>query len=510
MKVRGKKHGSQMIGLLLALVLLLSACGTAAPQEEKKKAEERPTLRWLTTGDAAAKPIEENDRVIQAIEDKLGIDLVVEVVPEGSVEKVNVAMASGSLPDIVTGAFGTSATQQWVKDGMVIALDDYLAAAPALKKRLDEDYAWDLTDGKHYGVPFITQFKSANTLVVMRQDWLDKLNLKYPTTLEEMKAVLLAFTKNDPDGNGKDDTYGYTATKPGSNGSPFEWVFFGYGIPYADYSLDKDGNVIPFFEDPAYVEAMKYIKELWDAGAIDPELMLNTNPKKEEKFYQGKTGAMQAALFRHVNRIESSLKQLYPDASIAYGMAPKGPDGKFGLSKQGKNGMYTCVTADCKAPEKAVALLDLLLSEEGINLVRLGIEGVHYTKDGDKIVLNEEERAKDAFSPNGWAHALAWGVFFWPLESSYLPETEPARDRALESVELATACQVKNLISTKTPLEVKNGGMLADIEVQYFSDMLQGKIGIEEGIKKLSEEWRKQGGEELLKEINEIYKSSKK
>ena len=81
MKVRGKKHGSQMIGLLLALVLLLSACGTAAPQEEKKKAEERPTLRWLTTGDAAAKPIEENDRVIQAIEDKLGIDLVVEVVP---------------------------------------------------------------------------------------------------------------------------------------------------------------------------------------------------------------------------------------------------------------------------------------------------------------------------------------------------------------------------------------------------------------------------------------------
>ena len=77
-------------------------------------------------------------------------------------------------------------------------------------------------------------------------------------------------------------------------------------------------------------------------------------------------------------------------------------------------------------------------------------------------------------------------------------------------MELATACQVKNLISTKTPLEVKNGGMLADIEVQYFSDMLQGKIGIEEGVKKLSEEWRKQGGEELLKEINEIYKSSKK
>ncbi len=505
MKVRGKQHGIRIAGLLLALVMLLSACAGT-----EKKAEEKPTLRWLTTGDTAAKPIEENDRIIQAIEDKLGIDLVIEVVPEGSVEKVNVAMASGTLPDIVTGAFGTSATQGWIKDGMVIALDQYLDAAPALKKRLLEDYAWDLVDGKHYGVPFITQFKSANALVVLRQDWLDKLNLKYPTTLEEMKQVLMAFTKNDPDGDGKDNTYGYTAVKPSGNGSPFEWVFFGYGIPYADYSLDKDGNVIPFFEDPAYVEAMKYIKELWDNGVIDPEIMLNTNPKKEEKFYQGKSGAMLAALFRHVNRIESSLKQLYPEASIAYGMAPKGPEGKFGLSKQGKSGMYTCVTSSCKAPEKAVALIDFLLSEEGTNLVRLGIEGVHYTKEGDKLVMNEEERAKDAFSPNGWAHALAWGVFFWPLESNYLPETEPARDRALESVELATACQVKNLISTKTPLEVKNGGMLSDIEVQYFSDMLQGKIGIEEGVKKLSEEWRKQGGDELLKEINEIYKSSKK
>ncbi|RRD95087.1 extracellular solute-binding protein [Clostridiales bacterium COT073_COT-073] len=501
-----KKWGKKLTALLLAAAMAgsLAACGG-----DTKKAEQRPTLRWLTTGDTAAKPMEENDRVIKAIEDKLGIDLVVEVVPEASVEKVNVAMASGTLPDIVTGAFGTSATQQWIQDGMVIALDDYLKNAPALAKRLNDDYGWDLVDGKHYGVPFINQLNSANSLIVFREDWLKKLNLKYPETLEEMKETLIAFTKNDPDGDGKDNTYGYTAVKPSSGGNPFEWVFFAYGIPYADYSLDKDGNVIPWFEDPAYIPAMKYIKELWDAGVVDPEIMLNTNPKKEEKFYQGKAGSMLAALFRHVNRIEGNLKQLFPEAAIAYGMAPKGPEGKFGLSKQGKSGMYTCVTKACKAPEKAVALIDFLLSEEGKNLVRLGIEGVHYKKDGDKIVINEEERAKDAFSPNGWAHAMAWGIFFWPLESSYLPDSEPARDRAIESVDLATACQVKNLVPVRTPLEVKNGGMLGDMVVQYFSDMLQGKIEIEAGVKKLSEEWRKQGGEEMLKELNAEYQKKK-
>lgn len=504
MKTWGKKTTALVVAM--TMVLSLVACGGG---ESGKGGQERPTIKWLTTGDTAAKPMEENDRVIQAIEDKLGIELVVEVVPEASVEKVNVAMASGDLPDIVTGAFGTSATQQWIQDGMVIALDDYLANAPALKKRLDEEYAWDLVDGKHYGVPFINQLNSANALIVFREDWLDKLGLKYPETLEEMKEVLIALTEGDPDGDGKDNTYGYTAVQPSSGGNPFEWVFFAHGIPYADYSLDKDGNIIPWFEDPAYIPAMEYIKDLWDRGVIDPEIMLNTNPKKEEKFYQGKSGAMLAALFRHVSRIEGNLKQLYPEATITYGLGPKGPEGKFGISKQGKNGMYTCITTECKNPEKAVALIDLLLSEEGQNLVRLGIEGVHYSKDGDKIVLNEEERGKDAFSPNGWAHALAWGIFFWPLESSYLPETEPDRDRALESVELATASQVKNLVPIRTPLEVKNGGMLGDMVVQYFSDMLQGKIEIEAGVKKLSEEWRKQGGEEMLKELNAEYQKTK-
>ena len=65
-------------------------------------------------------------------------------------------------------------------------------------------------------------------LIIFRQDWLDKLGLKYPETLDDMKNVLIAFTNNDPDGNGKNDTYGYTAEKPSSSSgvTPFDWVFF--------------------------------------------------------------------------------------------------------------------------------------------------------------------------------------------------------------------------------------------------------------------------------------------
>ncbi len=254
---------------------------------------------------------------------------------------------------------------------------------------------------------------------------------------------------------------------------------------------------------------MTYIKELWDAGAIDPELMLNDMSKKEEKFYQGKAGMMPAPLFRHVTRHENSVRELFPDASICYDLSPAGPDGARGLSKQGKSGMMTCITAACKNPDKAAAFVDFMVSEEGNNLLRLGIEGIHYTKDGDEIVFNEEERAKDAFSPNGWAHALAWGSFCWPLESNYIPVTDPNRERALHTVDLATQCQVPNLIKQKTQVEIENGAAVDDIYTQYFSDMLQGKLSIEEGVEQLSKSWRSQGGEEILEAVNAEYQKTK-
>ena len=341
--------------------------------------------------------------------------------------------------------------------------------------------------------------------MIIRQDWLDNLGLSYPQTLDEMKDVMLAFTNDDPDGDGQNNTYGYTAEKPGQ----FDWVFFAYGLPYADYSLDENDQVIPVFEDPAFVKGMTYIKELWDAGAIDPELMLNDMSKKEEKFYQGKAGMMPAPLFRHVTRHENSVRELFPDASICYDLSPAGPDGARGLSKQGKSGMMTCITAACKNPDKAAAFVDFMVSEEGNNLLRLGIEGIHYTKDGDEIVFNEEERAKDAFSPNGWAHALAWGSFYWPLESNYIPVTDPNRERALHTVDLATQCQVPNLIKQKTQVEIENGAAVDDIYTQYFSDMLQGKLSIEEGVEQLSKSWRSQGGEEILEAVNAEYQKTK-
>ena len=212
-----KKRQVMSLVLVGIMAASLTACGggTAANNKETKaeagqtesgktesskteassKTEDRVKLRWLTTGDAAAKAIKPDDRIIAAINEKLGIDLTVEIVPEANTEKVNVAMASGDFPDVVTGGYGTSATQQWIDDGMVIPLNDYFDTMPNIKKWLDDDYQWSAIDGKYYGLPFITQYNAANALIIFRQDWLDKLGLKYPETLDD---ICLLYTTPSP------------------------------------------------------------------------------------------------------------------------------------------------------------------------------------------------------------------------------------------------------------------------------------------------------------------------
>ena len=111
----------KVTGLLLAFVMAFSmtACGNSTSTsadsaessgsgeeaaQDQADSSERVPIRWLTTGDTAAEVIEDGDRIIEEINNRLGIDLTVEIVPEGNTEKVNVAMASGDFPE--TGSSG--------------------------------------------------------------------------------------------------------------------------------------------------------------------------------------------------------------------------------------------------------------------------------------------------------------------------------------------------------------------------------------------------------------------
>jgi putative aldouronate transport system substrate-binding protein len=499
------------ITLVLTITsMLLLACNNTGPapssNSETSKSESRPDLVFLATGDSASTMVGKSDRILEEINKRVGINLIVKNVPQGGFEKINVAMASGDFPDVLTINFPSASLLQWQKEGIVIPLDPYLKDMPTVKSKIEKNLTWTKVDGKYYGFPFV--IPNAGWSMNYREDWMTKLGIKPPQTLDEFYQALVAIKTKDPDGNGKNDTIGLSSMKPASNHLGF--AFYAYGMPYADWILNDQGKVSPRFEHPSFKQGLEYLNKLYKEGLLDPEFMVNKAEQMENKFFQERVGFMTNTLFRHVTRIETSLQKVNPNGKLGFMDPPAGPNGKKGMSAAPKGGLFTAITKGSKNPEKAAKFIEFMVSKEGRELLQLGIEGIHYTKKDGKTVYNEEERKKDGFASGGWSHPLAWGTVAWPQSEVYLPETEPNSKRALESVEVATRNMMPNLVGTVGPIEQELGGVVNEIYEQYFTDMVIGKIDIDRGLQELKSKWTSQGGDKILAEVTASYNLQKK
>lgn len=158
----------------------------------------------------------------ETVEDNAWIDLyranninpeiLYEVDPSQAETKLSTAIMSGDYPDVFQGK--GSEYKNYVESGVVADITEAYEkyASEELKAYMDVDGGMALEslyiDGKLYGLPKVNDPYSGANIMWIRQDWLDNLNLEVPATMEEFQEVARAFTYDDPDGNGKNDTYG--------------------------------------------------------------------------------------------------------------------------------------------------------------------------------------------------------------------------------------------------------------------------------------------------------------
>src|SRR5699024_2871574 len=117
-------------------------------------------------------------------------------------------------------------------------------------------------EGNLYGVPMVQPLARYGVLV--RQDWLDNLNLEVPHTWDELREVARAFTEDDPDGNGKDDTVGFV-DRSYSFKVGFRMLsgYFGAGNNFA---LNDNNEIIPSFMQDEFKEAMEWYRDIYENG----------------------------------------------------------------------------------------------------------------------------------------------------------------------------------------------------------------------------------------------------
>ncbi|WP_168123499.1 extracellular solute-binding protein [Paenibacillus sp. HB172176] len=399
-----KKNALSTSIAILLIIALLAACGgnnnnngngsntgngnASSPGTNANNEKKVINLEMVMNTSGATLP--DNDFIKTKLKEVLGVNLT--ITPESQLmEKLNVRAAGNNLPDLITFATAND-FREYAKRGLLADLTPYKDKLDKVQDFLgDEGFTKATVDGKVYGVAKAAPVRAFSYWI--RQDWLDHLGLSMPKTLDEFYNVLLAFTKDDPDGNGKDDTYGLTGTFGGLHA--FTPILATFGAA-SEYQI-RDGELVNFYEDPQLKESLKYMKKLADAKVLDPELPTNTGQQYFDKVYQGSAGVVFSKWTEMTkdDKVEA-YKTANPNAE--WTIIPPFEDHVYGAAVDAENiggssGYVAVSKAAGSNEEKMSRIVDLfnyVSYGEGLNMVQYGLEGVHYTLDGDKVTLTDK------------------------------------------------------------------------------------------------------------------------
>ncbi|URJ58030.1 ABC transporter substrate-binding protein [Paenibacillus polymyxa] len=282
--------------LMLAGVFVLSGCSGGGGESKNQTVNPDQDANFNKTGlpivkeavtlkmvspKAALAPDYSKMEIFKRLEKQTNIKIDWENIPDTDfAEKKNLLLASGDLPDAFYGAgFTDYELINYGKDGTIIPLENLIDKyAPNLKallnRRPDIKLAITAPDGHIYGLPSWEENKlDTNPFFhVINKNWLDKLGLKVPQTLDEYTQALIAFKTKDPNGNGKADEIPLSFMH-------MQWcsdiagIFGAFGIPdNLEHRIVREDKVIFTASQPQYKEALKYIHDNWyKQGLIDPE-----------------------------------------------------------------------------------------------------------------------------------------------------------------------------------------------------------------------------------------------
>ncbi|WP_026486084.1 extracellular solute-binding protein [Caldanaerobius polysaccharolyticus] len=330
-------------------------------------------------------------KAYQEIEKRTGIHIKFLHPPIGQEsDQFNLMMASNDLPDIIYYNWGSvsGGPAKALNDGSIIKLNDLIEKyAPNLRKILQENpdirKQVELDDGTIYAFPYIRSAGApinANSGPQFRKDWLDKLSLQVPKTIDDWYNVLVAFRDKDPNGNGKKDEIPFTGR--GSNGQGImDLGNFApaWGILNGFYMDNGKVNYGPI--QPAYRDFLKTMAQWYKEKLIDQDIATNDNKAFDYKITNNLAGSYFGAVMGNMGRYLSLMKQKQPTFDLVGAPWPVGPAGKAYTTAylDIKGFSYgAAISSKNKHLKETVQWLDYGYSEEGHMLLNFGIEGQSY------------------------------------------------------------------------------------------------------------------------------------
>lgn len=304
-------------------------------------------------------------------------------------QKFQLELTSEDYCDIMIGNWKNIGDEQAVEDGVILNLSDYKEYMPNfmayLKANPEVAKSVVTPEGEITCIPFIRRDPELCIYYgpVMRLDWLEKLNLDIPTDAESLYDVLVAFKTQDPNGNGQQDEIPMSGVKAGN----LTRLLPLFGTNHGFYL--EDGKVQYGAMTENFDEGMAYIAKLYAEGLIDEEYLMLDRSKLVGKITNHQVG----------------FAFEYQPSAISRTMAEDPEFNFFGIpnfeNQDGVKvtadaayisqvvGYWAAVTTACENPEATIKWLDNFFSEEAIEYMNYGEEGVTFNKVGDEYVYTD-------------------------------------------------------------------------------------------------------------------------
>lgn len=548
----------KIISALLVTALLFGGCGNGMePAGESSgavtnepgvsgAADEPITITIAKQLDENAGRYEGNDDLnnnpmTRLTEEKLGIKIDTVLLGGDATNydtKLRLALTGAEqLPDVFP-VYSTQMIADMIESGQVKAIDDDIEKympdrIKEIYNNFPQTYYPIMKDGKTYGIANCPVLDDTQVLII-RQDWLDNLGLSAPTNIEEFEAVIKAFTEDDPDGNGKKDTYGFTYQ--GDSIMNSGWVadpvmifsaFTGKMLP-GTWQLDENGELAYGSIDSENKEALAKMAEWHKNGWLFQEAAATGAWDAMNQFTEGKAGMFMGRPWA----VDSVKDVVTVDANAVIKCYPviAQSSGEATYQSANTNDGYLMFNKDFENMEVFFEYYDWIYDMAfGTGDFKLGyIEGYDYDILSDGSVVFEptlfDPSVTDPFIPSktlvtkNQPYVDRMSAYQEVLDGHVdetgaqikAAATQVANPILFEGYVIANSnkdSQIPNMFNGEpTDTMKKSWEQLQTMEKQAYINIIYGNTPVD-SFDQFVEEWNTGGGEQITKEVNDWYKS---
>ena len=342
-----------------------------------------------------------------------------------------------------------------------------------------------------------------------REDWAEAVGItEAPKTVEDVYNMLYKFTYEDPDGNGKNDTFGLEMTK---YTGPLDIIqtWFGCGNEW----VEQDGKLVPVHQTEEFMEALKWMHRIYEEGLVRKDWAAVDSGTFGEACKKGEAGAF-IDVMDGAKRIwqyyDSNNVKSVADPSKNAAMKLVGPVNDKTLATSGYNGYFLITKAGAKTEEDVKTCLHFLVSlcdDEMLVLADYGLEGMNYELTSEGMIKKLDDILLEQAANNGLNQAVPY-IPNIIASSPKLEQDEPTAAQ-YEAYEVCRPIAVTNpvlgyLASSEVNAEVGTDieQIIDDARTQYICGQLD-----DAGFEKAAQTWLNRGGDRLIEELNQMYQA---